>query len=58
MTWLEWIGVISLVIHGSLGALVTILGLVDRLVSGTEFAKALTSYWGAQLRKKHPRILG
>ena len=55
MTWLAWIGVISLVTHGTLGAVFTFLWLLDKVISYTDFRKALLGYWAERLKRENPR---
>ena len=58
LNWLEWIGVVSLAIHGTLGACLTFIWLIAGLVDYTDFRKALTGYYWEKLKRKNPRVGG
>ena len=58
MTALAWVGVASLIIHGGLGAALTALWLLDKIISYTDFRKALLGYWVERLKRENPRHRG
>lgn len=60
MNWLEWIGLLNLVVYGTIGAYLVIIGIVTYIVGmNKDFVKALFLYYRNYLiEKRKTRLKG